>query len=147
MYRPGKVAYHAILPPSQIAHTQIVMLQESRGGRYQSLFLVVMGFNKYYYCIIRLQSHQNFKKHYSLFCLTKHLKKKKLSLENFLCIFLQMKTFVKNSSRKSSDKSKKKFFCTLVPIIIRKLMENLKKANVRQRRVNTVHLLRTSPTI
>lgn len=42
---------------------------------------------------------------------------------------------------------KKKFFCTLVPIIMLKLMENLKKANVRQRKVNTVHLLRTSSTI
>lgn len=44
-------------------------------------------------------------------------------------------------------KKKKKFFCTLVPIIMLKLMENLKKANVRQRKVNTVHLLRTSSTI
>lgn len=63
-----------------------------------SLFLVVMDFNKYYHCNIRLQSHQNFNKHYSFFCLMKQLekkKKKRLSLENFLCIFLQMKTFVK----------------------------------------------------
>lgn len=42
-----------------------------------SLFLVVMGFNKYYHCNIRLQSHQNFNKHYSFFCLMKQLEKKK----------------------------------------------------------------------
>lgn len=41
-----------------------------------SLFLVVMGFNKYYHCNIRLQSHQNFNKHYSFFCLMKQLGKK-----------------------------------------------------------------------
>lgn len=62
-----------------------------------SLFLVVMGFNKYYHCNIRLQSHQNFNKHYSFFLSYETVgeKNKKLSLENFLCIFLQMKTFVK----------------------------------------------------
>lgn len=50
-----------------------------------SLFLVVMGFNKYYYCTIRLQPHQNFKKHY--FVLWKTSKKKTVTW-NFLCIFL-----------------------------------------------------------
>lgn len=51
---------------------------------------------------------------------------------------------------KSPDIAQKKnFFCTLVPIIILNLTKNgkKKKVNVRQRKVNTVHLLKTSSTI
>lgn len=59
-----------------------------------------------------------------------------------------MKTFVKKFIYENSHIAKKKFFCTLVPIIMLKLMKDLKKkANVRHRKVNSVHLPRTSSTL
>lgn len=117
-----------------------------------SLFLVVTGFNKYYHCNIRLQSHQNFNKHYSFFFVlwNSWKKKKRLSLENFLCIFLQMKTFVKKVHLwkvLTYLKKKKILLYTCSHNYAEINGKFLKKANVRQRKVNTVHLLRTSSTI
>lgn len=70
-----------------------------------SLFLVVMGFNKYYYCTIRLQPHQNFKKHYFVLWKTS---KKRLSLEIFFAVSCKWKHLLKISSMKSSHISREK---------------------------------------
>ena len=116
-----------------------------------SLFLVGWTFNKYYYCNIRLQFSPELQKTLLIFLSYKTLKKKKkdFPLKIFCAFSCKWKHLLKSSSMKSSHISKKKkFFCTLVPIIMLKLMGNLKKkATVRQRKLNTVHLLRTSSTI
>lgn len=57
----------------------------------------------------------------------KHLKKKEGGhLKIFFAFSCKWKHLLKSSSMKSShiSKKKKKFFCTLVPIIMLKLMEN-----------------------
>lgn len=57
----------------------------------------------------------------------------------------------KSSSMKSSHiakkKKKKRFFCTRFPSLRRNEWKILKKASVRPRKVNTVHLLRNSSTV
>lgn len=76
------------------------------------------------YCNFRLQSHQNFKQHYSMF-LSYETKKKNNSFEFSLHLHLPVNEniFIKFIYEKFSHIFKK-FFCTFVPTIRLKLVEN-----------------------